>query len=102
MDAAGVDRIQASQHDANRTDHTFEAVKTSLLIDCETRAIRDSHCSMKQSQDTPVGRHVLTRNMDELSAVAADTGYDWLIPRTKLRAEGVKPMIQMRGPRLRG
>ena len=35
IDATGVDRTQTSQHYAKRTDYTFEAVKTSLLIDCE-------------------------------------------------------------------
>jgi len=52
IDATGIDRIQASQHYAKRTDYTFEAVKTTLLIDCETSAILDIHRSMKQPHDT--------------------------------------------------
>jgi IS5 family transposase len=48
IDATGVDRVQASQHYAKRTDYTFEAVKTTLLIDCETSAILDIHYSIKQ------------------------------------------------------
>jgi|SRR6056297_1953596 len=36
IDATGVDRVQASRHYAKRTDYTFEAVKTTLLINCET------------------------------------------------------------------
>ena len=50
--ATGVDRVQASQHYAKRTDYTFEAVKTTLLIDCEASTIIDIHCSMKQPHDT--------------------------------------------------
>ena len=102
IDATGVDRIQASQHYAKRTDYTFEAVKTTLLIDCETSSILDIHCSMKQPHDTQVGWQVLTRNLDALSAVAADKGYDWEILRTKLRAEGIKPLIPTRVMDLRG
>jgi hypothetical protein len=37
--AIGVDRVQASQHYAKRTDYTLESVKTTLLIDYETSAI---------------------------------------------------------------
>jgi hypothetical protein len=47
IDVTGIDRVQASQHYAKRTEYTFEAVKTIALIDCETSAILDIHCSMK-------------------------------------------------------
>jgi IS5 family transposase len=75
--ATDVNRVQASQHCAKRTDYTFEAVKTTLLVDCETSAILDIYCSMKQLHDTQVGWQVLPRNLDEIGAVAADKGYDW-------------------------
>lgn len=55
VDVAGVDRVQDSQHYTKRTDYTFEVVRTTLLIDCETSAIIDIHCSMKQSHDIQVG-----------------------------------------------
>jgi len=32
---------------------------------------------MKQPHDTQIGLQVLVRNLDELTAVAADKGYDW-------------------------
>jgi len=102
IDATGVDRVQASQHYAKRTNYTFEAVKTTLLIDCETSSILDIHCSMKQPHDTQVGWQVLVRNLDVLDTVAADKGYDWEALRTKLRAEGITPLIPQRGPGIRG
>jgi len=102
IDATGVDRIQASQHYAKRTDYTFEAVKTSVLIDCRTSAILDIHCSMKQPHDTQVGLQVVVRNLDDLSAVAADKGYDWDVLRTRLQAEGIKPLIPTRVKDLMG
>ena len=102
IDPIGVDRVQASQHYAKRTDYTFQAVKTSLLIDCETSAILDIHCSMKQPHETQVGLQVLTRNLDALSTVAADKGYDWKQLRTRLRAEHITPLIPQRDPGMRG
>jgi IS5 family transposase len=102
IDATGVDRVQASQHYAKRTDYTFEAVKTTLLIDCETSTILDIHCSMKQPHDTQVGWQVLVRNLDDLTAVAADKGYDWEAIRTKLRSENITPLIPKRDPGFRG
>jgi len=77
IDATGVDRIQASQNYAKRTDYTLSAVKATLLVDCETSAILDIHCSMKQPHDTQVGWQVLVRNLNALNTVAADKGYDW-------------------------
>ncbi len=102
IDVTGVDRVQASQHYAKRTDYTIEAVKTSLLVDCETSAILDIHCSMKQPHDTRIGWQVLVRNLDELSTVVADNGYDWEALREKLRAEGITPRIPTREKDLMG
>jgi IS5 family transposase len=93
IDATGVDRVQASQHYAERTDDTFAAVKTTLLVDCETSSILDIYCSMKQPHDTQVGWQVLVRNSEKLSAVGADTGYDWEAIRTRLRADHITPLI---------
>ncbi len=42
--STGMDRSAASQHYAKRTNYTFEAVKTTTLIDCRTSLILDIHC----------------------------------------------------------
>jgi IS5 family transposase len=102
IDATGVDRVQASQHYAKRTGYTFEAVKTTLLVDCKTSAILDIHCSMKQMHDTQVDLQVLVRNLDVLGTVAADKGYDWEDLRIRLRAESITPLIPQRDPGMRG
>lgn len=57
---------------------------------------------MKQPHDTQIGWQVLVRNIDELGTVAAYKGYDWDNLRTKLRAEGITPLIPQRDPGLRG
>lgn len=51
IDGTGVDQIAASQHYAKRTNSTFQAVKTSVLVNCET-STTDIHCLMKQPHDT--------------------------------------------------
>jgi IS5 family transposase len=96
IDATGMDRIAASQHYANRTNYTFKAVKTTALIDCSTGVILDIHCSMKQPHDSQIAWQLLTRNLDKLSILTADKGYDWELLRHKLRSEGVKPVIKYR------
>ena len=96
IDATGMDRVAASQHYAKRTNYTFRAVKTTALIDCKTSAILYIHCSMKQPHDTQIAWQLLTRNLDKLSILTADKGYDWELLRRKLRSEDVKPVIKYR------
>ena len=96
IDATGMDRISASQHYAKRTNYTFKAVKTTALIDCKTGAILDIHCSMKQPHDTQIGWQVLKRNLEKVTVLTADKGYDWWLFRQKLHAEGIKPVIKHR------
>lgn len=96
IDASGFDRNTASRHYAQRTSYTFKAVKTTLLVDCESGTILDVHCSVKQPHDTQIGWQVLTRNQAHLSTVTADKGYDWAKLRRKLRDHGLRPVIKHR------
>lgn len=89
IDATGLDRIAASQRYAKRTNYTFRAVKTTILVDCSTGVILDRHCSMTQPHDSQVGWQVLKRNLDYLSTITADNGYGWWLLRNKIRSEGV-------------
>jgi len=41
-------------------------------------------------------RQVVTRNLDKLSVLTADKGYNWELLRHKSRSEGVKPVIKYR------
>jgi IS5 family transposase len=77
-------------------NHTFEAVKTTMLIDCKTGVILDIHCSMKQPHDSEIGWQLVKRNLDKLNILTADKGYDWWLLRQRLRAEGVKPVNKHR------
>jgi len=51
---------------------------------------------MKQLPDTKIAWQIVERNLDKLSVLAADKGYDWELLRHKLRSEGVKPVIKYR------
>lgn len=90
IDATGFDRHSASRHYANRTDYTFRSVKTTALVDCETRTVQDVHCSMRQPHDTQVGQQVLTRNLDRVQTITADKGYDWDDLREELRGDDIR------------
>ena len=96
IDATGTDRIAVSQHYAKRTNYTFRAVKTTVLIDCKTGAILDIHSSMKQPHDSKIAWRMVKRNLDKLTILAADKGYDWELLRHKLRSEDVTPVIKHR------
>ena len=79
-----------------RVGYNFDDIKTTALVDCDSTAILDVHCSMKQPHDTQIGRQVLTRNLQRLDTVAADKGYDWDALRHELRDAGVRPVIKHR------
>lgn len=94
IDATGFGRRAVSRHYGKRIRYYFQAVKTTALVDCETGAILDIHCSMKQPHDSQIGWQVLTRNLDQLDTIVADKGYDWDDLRHKLRENGVRPVIK--------
>ncbi|SEP16148.1 Transposase and inactivated derivatives, IS5 family [Halogranum amylolyticum] len=96
IDATGFQRHKASRHYVIRVGYNFDDIKTTALVDCDSTAILDVHCSMKQPHDTQIGRQVLTRNLQRLDTVVADKGYDWDALRHELRDAGVRPVIKHR------
>lgn len=76
IDATGFKRYQASRHYVLRVGYNIDDIKTTALVDCDTSAILDIHCSMKQPHDTRVGRQVLSRNLARLTTITADKSYD--------------------------
>jgi amino acid permease len=65
-----------SQHNANRANYAFNAVKTIALEDCSASLILDIYCSMKQPHYTQIGWLVLKRNLHLIVTLIADKGYD--------------------------
>lgn len=96
IDASGFDRIAASRRYARRTEYRFLAMKITLLTDCKSGAILDLHCTTSRPHDTQIGWQVLTRNLDRITTITADKGYDWAKLRSKLREHDTRPVIKHR------
>ena len=96
LDATFFDREAASSHYRHRSDRHIRTLKTTALVDTDSCAILDIHCSAHWPHDTQVGRRVALRNTDRLESLAGDKGYDDQSLRDALRAEGVRPLIRHR------
>lgn len=96
IDSTSIAQRSSSYNYAKRVQNTFESVKTTILVDCDSGAILDVNCSMSLSHDTQIAWQVLTRNLDQLDTVVADKGFNWDKLRHKLRDEGVRPVIKHR------
>jgi IS5 family transposase len=89
-------RETASKHYCRRTNYRVQTLKTTALVDTESHAILDVHCTTEKRHDTQLGWQVARRNAGDLASLAADKGYDWMELREKLREEGVRPLIKHR------
>jgi IS5 family transposase len=77
-----------------RVGYSFDDIKTTALVDCDSAAIIDVHFSMKQPHVTQIGRQVLTRNLEQLNTIVADKGYDWDALRHELRDADIRLVIK--------
>ncbi len=96
IDSTSIAHRSSSHNYAKRVKGTFESVKTTILVDCSTRAILDVHCSMNLPHDTQIAWQVLKRNLNNVETVVADKGFDWDKLRQMLRNEGIRPVIKHR------
>ncbi|MUV58102.1 IS5 family transposase [Halogeometricum sp. CBA1124] len=96
IDATFFDRENASKHYCRRTNYRVQTLKTTALVDTESQAILDVHCTTEKRHDTQLGWQVALRNAGDIASLAADKGYDWMDLREKLREEGVRPLIKHR------
>jgi IS5 family transposase len=63
MDSTSLAQHKPSHNYAKRVEDTFESVKITLLVDCDSGAILDVHCAMTLPHDTQIAWRVLTRNL---------------------------------------
>jgi IS5 family transposase len=96
IDSTYFDRENASKHYCRRTNYRVQTLKTTALVDTDSQAILDVHCTTEKRHDTQIGWQVALRNAGDLHSLAADKGYDWQELREKLREEGVRPLIKHR------
>ncbi|WP_245800645.1 IS5 family transposase [Natrinema saccharevitans] len=79
-----------------RTNYRVQTLKVTALVDTESQAILDVHCTIKKRHDTQLGWQVARRNTGDLASLVADKGYNWMKSRKKLREDGVRPLIKHR------
>ena len=96
IDSTFFERHQASSHYVSRTDYTFDKLKVTLLVDIESHAVLDIHCTTRKTRDTQIGMQVARRNAGDLRLLTADKGYDWDDLRDYLRVNDVRPLIKHR------
>jgi IS5 family transposase len=96
IDSTYFDRENTSKHYYRRTNYRVQTLKTTALVDTNSQAVLDVHCTTEKRHDTQIGWQVALRNAGDLHNLAADKGYDRQELREKLRKEGVRPLIKHR------
>lgn len=96
IDSTFFERHQASSHYIYRTDYSFEKLKVTFLVDIESQAVIDIHCTTRNTHDTQLGMQVARRNAGDLDILIGDKGYDWQALREFLRENDVRPVIKHR------
>jgi len=97
VDATYYDRSRASKHYCQRTNYRVQTLEATKLVDTDSQAILDVHCTTtKEGSDAEVCAQLARRWPGELRVLAADKGYDsqWL--RTTLREMGIRPLVKHR------
>jgi len=94
IDASGFQRGQASSHYRKRADYSFQAMKTTALVDTESLVIMDVHFTTKKAYDGHIGLQVFRRNAGDLRELLADKMYSWRDLREKCRTEATRPVIK--------
>ena len=96
IDATFFDRETSSRYYQNRSDRHMRTLKTTALVDTNTCAILDIHCSAHWPHDTQTGRRVALRSTEKIESLAGDKGYDDQYLRDAHRSEGVWPLLRHR------
>jgi IS5 family transposase len=94
VDASGFQRDQTSSHYRNRANYSLQKMKTTILIDVETLAIKDVHFTTRKSWDGHIGMRIFRRNAEDLHTFAADKNYSWSDLREECRSRSTRPAIK--------
>jgi IS5 family transposase len=97
LDATFYERDAASRHYCNRTNYRVQKLKVTKLVDTESQAVLDVHCSTtREGSDADLCEQIARRNAGDLHTLAADQGYDKNALREALREMGIRPLIKHR------
>jgi IS5 family transposase len=95
LDATFYDRDRASRHCCHRTNYRVQTLKTTKLVDTESQAVLDVHCSTTlEGSDADLCEQIARRNAGDLRTLAADKGYDENALREQLRELEIRPLIK--------
>lgn len=94
IDASGFQRDQTSYRYRNRANFSFHSMKTTILVDAETLAIKDVHFTTQKAYDGHIGMQVYRRNAEDLQVFLGDKGYSWSELRDECRENGTRPVIK--------
>jgi IS5 family transposase len=97
IDATFYERSVASRHYCQRTSYRVQKLKVTKLVDTDTQAILDVHCSTtREGSDADLCAQIARRNAGDLLSLAADKGYDKKALREALRDPDIRPLIKHR------
>ncbi|WP_273837152.1 IS5 family transposase [Halococcus sp. PRR34] len=95
LDATFYERDRASRHYCHRTNYHVQTLKVTKLVDTESQAILDVHCSTTlEGSDADLCEQIARRNAGDLRTLAADKGYDKNALRERLRELEIRPLIK--------
>jgi IS5 family transposase len=95
LDATFYDRDRASRHYCHRTNYHVQTLKVTKLVDTESQAVLDVHCSTTlKGSDADLCEQIARRNAGDLRTLAADKGYDKNALRERLRELEIRPLIK--------
>ncbi|NKE37265.1 IS5 family transposase [Natronococcus sp. JC468] len=96
IDASGFQRNQTSFHYRDRANYSLQSLKTTILIDVNSLAIKDVHYTTQKAWDGHIGMQVFRRNAEDLRVLSADANYSWSDLREECRSESTHPLIRHR------
>ncbi len=77
IDATFYERSAASRHYCQRISYRVQKLKVTKLVDTESQAVLDVHCSTnREGSDADLAEQIARRNAGDLRSLAADKGYD--------------------------
>jgi IS5 family transposase len=75
FDAIFYERDRASRHYYHRTSYRVQTLKVTKIVDTETQAILDLHCSTtREGSDADLCEQIARQNADDLRTLAANKG----------------------------
>jgi len=75
IDASGFQCDQTSYHYRDRTNYSLQSLKTTILIDVNSLAIKDVQYTMRKAWDGHIGMQVFRRNAENLRVLSGDANH---------------------------